>query len=52
MAVHLPPFSGLLLVSLTVFNVLTLRVRFLTFRLYLSVFRTVAFLVLFSFYFS
>ena len=52
MAVHLPLFSGLLLISLTVHNVLTLRVHYLTLSLYLSVFRKEAFLVLFSFYYS
>ena len=40
--------SGLLLISLTVLNVLTLRVHYLTLSLYLSVFLKEAFLVLFS----
>ena len=53
MAVHLPLFSGLLLISLIVLNVLTLRVHYLqTLCLFLLVFRKEAFLVLFSFYYS
>ena len=52
MAVHLPLFSGLLLISLTVLNVLPLRVHYLTLCLHLSVFRKEAFLILFSFYYS
>ena len=37
MAVHLPLFSGLLLISLTVFNVLILRVHYLTLSVSISV---------------
>ena len=51
MVVHLPLFSGLLLISLTVLNVLTLRVHYLTLCLYLSVFCKEAFVILFSFYY-
>ena len=45
MAVHLPLFSGLLLISMTVLNVLTLSVHYLTLCLYLSGFCKEAFLV-------